>query len=385
MRFRIEHLLLSIVIILAGSSIYFSSTSSISNAIKKSAVINGVVIVTETKNSLTRCDTSFFISYSPEKRFLNIISLPKKARFKINDKVIFVNKTFADNFKNSKNIHSASLDLRNTLEQVFQNKLAIPYYLQIERSNIERLINSFGGINIVIENPIDLYDENKGLYYRLNAGKHRMNGEQLLKYLSYKDKIPDVSLVLKQQLFFKSFLIKSRNPFFLTIYPKFIFDLLKYATTNLSLWDFFVLSAELKDLDFKNIRLTQIPGYDKGRNINIDIKSTIELLDKIFLYNKSASFQGPKVRVEVWNASGEDGLAQKVTWMLRENGYDVVEWGNFSVIQNKTLVKDLSGDLRTAQELADFLNCGEIITRFDSNRFADVSIILGKDCDINTK
>ena len=46
---------------------------------------------------------------------------------------------------------------------------------------------------------------------------------------------------------------------------------------------------------------------------------------------------------------GKNNLAEKVTWALRAKGFDVVEWGTYSVKQKKTLVKDMSGDSKSAQ------------------------------------
>ena len=52
--------------------------------------------------------------------------------------------------------------------------------------------------------------------------------------------------------------------------------------------------------------------------------------------------------------------------------------------QKKTLIKDLTGDLRSAQKVSDIISCGEVVTRYDAKRLIDLSIILGEDCRIGS-
>jgi len=141
---------------------------------------------------------------------------------------------------------------------------------------------------------------------------------------------------------------------------------------------------ELKDLETKNIRFAQLPGVPKSRYWEVDRENSAGLLDKIIPSSGTVVSAGPKVRAEVWNASGKNGLAEEVSWLLRRNNYDVIEWGTFSVRQKKTLIKDLTGDLRSAQKVSDIISCGEVVTRYDAKRLIDLSIILGEDCRIGS-
>jgi hypothetical protein len=106
------------------------------------------------------------------------------------------------------------------------------------------------------------------------------------------------------------------------------------------------------------------------------------MLDRIFPSSGTVVATGPKVHVEVWNASGRPGLAEKISWILRQNGYDVTDWGNYSTMQKKTVIKDLTDNLRAAQKISEIIQCGEVIERYDNKRFADISIELGEDCVI---
>ena len=99
--------------------------------------------------------------------------------------------------------------------------------------------------------------------------------------------------------------------------------------------------------------------------------------------NSKGITKNSRIRVEVWNAAGVSKLAERVVWILRKNGYDVIDWGNFAVRQKKTIIKDLTGDLESSHRISDIIGCGEVITRYDKKRLIDISVILGEDCRIN--
>ena len=57
-----------------------------------------------------------------------------------------------------------------------------------------------------------------------------------------------------------------------------------------------------------------------------------------------------------------------------------MDYGNFATRQKRTLIKDLTGNLRAAQKIAELLASGEVVTRYNTKRLIDVSIIIGEDC-----
>jgi len=59
-----------------------------------------------------------------------------------------------------------------------------------------------------------------------------------------------------------------------------------------------------------------------------------------------------RVTVKVWNASGRKGVAYRLTKFLRQCGYDVVDWGNYSMEQIPTRVVDRRGNIGNAQAVA---------------------------------
>lgn len=91
---------------------------------------------------------------------------------------------------------------------------------------------------------------------------------------------------------------------------------------------------------------------------------------------------GAIIQVEVMNGCGVAGVAQKFTGLLRKNGFDVVESGNFETfdVQN-TLIIDRTGNLENARRLATALGVADqyIIQEISSQYFLDATIVIGSD------
>lgn len=89
-----------------------------------------------------------------------------------------------------------------------------------------------------------------------------------------------------------------------------------------------------------------------------------------------------RVRVEIRNGAGVQGLAGRARDLLREAGFDVVEVGNadaFDYLHTRVLAHTDGGE--SAREVAEWLGVGEVAVEADTGRFADVTVILGLDWD----
>ena len=88
----------------------------------------------------------------------------------------------------------------------------------------------------------------------------------------------------------------------------------------------------------------------------------------------------PKIRVEVLNAAGERGLARRVTWRLRDMGFDVVFYGNAGDTLPKTVVVERAdSSMRNAKLVAEAIGCKEITYEPDPDLLLEVTLIVGKD------
>ncbi|HEU0302152.1 MAG TPA: LytR C-terminal domain-containing protein [Longimicrobium sp.] len=87
-----------------------------------------------------------------------------------------------------------------------------------------------------------------------------------------------------------------------------------------------------------------------------------------------------RVRVEVLNASGVPGVAARGRTLLRDRGFDVVYVGNAEGYPPDTsLVLDRVGRMELARAVADEIDIPRVVARPDSNVYADVTVVLGRD------
>jgi hypothetical protein len=87
-----------------------------------------------------------------------------------------------------------------------------------------------------------------------------------------------------------------------------------------------------------------------------------------------------RIRIEVLNGARVPGLADRVTNLLRDQGYDVVNYGNAPGARHATTsIIDRVGKPRYAREVALALPGSPIRTDLAPDGFIDVTVILGAD------
>ncbi|MBN1638257.1 MAG: LytR C-terminal domain-containing protein [Ignavibacteriales bacterium] len=88
------------------------------------------------------------------------------------------------------------------------------------------------------------------------------------------------------------------------------------------------------------------------------------------------------IQVEVLNGCGVSGLADRFTDYLRNNNFDVVNYGNYKVFDVKeSMVIDRIGNIANANYTAKVLGIDKsnVITQINIDYFTDVTVIIGKD------
>ena len=88
------------------------------------------------------------------------------------------------------------------------------------------------------------------------------------------------------------------------------------------------------------------------------------------------------LEVEVLDGAENIRAAQRITNVLRSQGYDVVEMKrNAGGIVERTFVFDRLGDLEAARKLAAALGISQdkVFQQIDRNLFLDITVVVGKD------
>jgi len=94
------------------------------------------------------------------------------------------------------------------------------------------------------------------------------------------------------------------------------------------------------------------------------------------------------IQLEVLNGCGVNGIANSYTNILRRNGFDVVETGNFDHFNLKeSFVISRSGNMNNAYRIARALGIDEknVIREESSDFYLDATVVMGSDSEkLNT-
>jgi len=91
---------------------------------------------------------------------------------------------------------------------------------------------------------------------------------------------------------------------------------------------------------------------------------------------------GPRVTVEVLNASGTPGLARVGTRVLRRAGIDVLTYGNAPETAgplDSTRIVVRRGTEEVGRRVRRALGLGRVVVQLDTTRLLDASVLLGAD------
>ncbi|MEX0723389.1 MAG: LytR C-terminal domain-containing protein [Gracilimonas sp.] len=110
------------------------------------------------------------------------------------------------------------------------------------------------------------------------------------------------------------------------------------------------------------------------------------------IFNERAELQSELIseiiQIEVLNGCGVSGIANAYTGLLRSNGFDVVETGNFESFDlQETIIISRSGVMDNAYRVANALGVPEqnVIQESSPDFYLDVSVIIGHDYEkLNT-
>lgn len=86
-----------------------------------------------------------------------------------------------------------------------------------------------------------------------------------------------------------------------------------------------------------------------------------------------------RITVEVLNGTGRSHLARIVTRHLREQGIDVVYFGNAPGEVDSTRIIVRRGDEARGEAVQRALRAGRVVVERDSLRLLDVTVLLGAD------
>ncbi len=320
-------------------------------------------------------DTIILASLKPSEKKLSLLSIPRDLAAPIENmgwkKINSVNA-----FAEMKNPGSGGLAISQTISDIFQ--IPVDYYLTIDFTGFEKIIDDLGGIEIDVENSFDDYKypilgnedapwEQRFEHLHIEEGKQTMNGETALKYTrsrhAYGIEGSDFARSKRQQKVLEAVKEKvaSLNILFKpTMISKIISHISENYNSNFKIWEMVKLWGLINDMENKNISNRVLDNSPSGLLVDTigldgayllsprsgDFSEIKYLVNNIF--NEAPADDKKKVKadqaaVEIRNGTWINGLANKMALDLEKYGFNITRVGNTSQKNfEKSVIYDLT-------------------------------------------
>lgn len=349
-----------------------------------------------------RSDTMILVSIDPSRNTATMVSLPRDLWVTIpgyGENRINAAHSLGDFFKYpGGGVALAKLTVQKALG------IPVHYYLRINFSGFEKMVDAIGGLTIDV--PRYIYDSaypdnNYGTYIlEIQPGIQLMDGKRSLEYARTRHDSNDYDRMQRQQ----QVIIAARDKILsLNIPLAKIPELLRIAgdsiQTDLTLREMIALAEMIKGINGDNIKRAAIDESmsssvttPQGAMVQVADWDKVNALVNELFPNSSPLAATPDpaksqialegARIELRNGSGDDAIGEQVTLALRAKGYNIVRYdSNSQFNQDTSSIITYTAKPYTVDSLTLELTIKSENVRELSGETSDVDIIiiLGKD------
>lgn len=300
----------------------------------------------------------------------------------------------------------------------YRNKIAsligspVSLYIETDFSDIPKIVDLFGGLNLFIANPVE--DTKTNPMVLLPSGSITLDGSKVQSYLGYKaSSDSDIEVISRRQRFVQA-LLKSIGENAAFFEKSGVYSAFKgWITTDMNRRSMLSFISLMSKLDAQKMVFQRVLGVDRtvdnqqllfphydGRLLRETMQQTLtSLANPQVLSNQALS-----TRLQILNGTLVSGLAHRTSQIFQSFGYDVVSVGNADRQDYAhTEILDRTGDISQAQKVGSIIKCSQIdsqplspvvppqgsvqpagqtqATAVTAAAGYDVTIVLGKDFD----
>ena len=345
----LKKILLLLIVMLLGVLIYISANSKIIRDFKDGKNINILFVLDDVEHNET---IKFFVAkYNSLNENIKVVFIDEDITILYKTKKARILKDMILEVKAEKQIEF----IKTEVEKLFDNELAIDYCVSLN--------------NETFKNIIEVFSKQKDLE----------NNLKLFDIIMQKDAYRETNIVATIKLL--NYIYNNFNRFSFIKFIKELYNKKIVIKTNFKFKDLFLLYAYFLNED-KTIKYADIPTINRRKRIEIDEKNREKIIS--FINNDTIKYEN-YLKVEVLNTTDKSRLAIKAVDKIRENNFDVVDWGSSSKKYIFTAIYDLVDNYEKTKQIKDIINCGEVIFKPQERTLVDVSVLLGQDCNIYDK
>ncbi|MCC5911225.1 MAG: LCP family protein [Clostridiaceae bacterium] len=209
-----------------------------------------------------RSDTMMLVSFDPEEKALDIISIPRDTYYPREG----YNRAGQKKINAAYGAHGAA-GVKTVVSDLLLD-IPVDHYVTVTYSGAAAIVNSIGGVPVYIPRPM-IYDDpfdDPPLHINFPAGHHVLNGEDSVKFLRYRmpnpgsgalDRDGDLGRIRAQQEFMQSALQKATR---LGNLPGLASTSFRFVRTDMELQDVLRYAGSAAGLNMDKVNMYMLPG-----------------------------------------------------------------------------------------------------------------------------
>jgi LCP family protein required for cell wall assembly len=370
-------------------SIVGAETSSVARLLSQGARVPVLLFGIDAADSSQHTDTLMVTVFDSLQTKWSALSIPRDTRIDWPGyRFHRVNEIFGYHYRKTKDFGQSAQKVIEGVQILLSpepSQLSIPYYIQIDFNGFRKWVDLLGGVWVTIKLPMH-YDDYAGNYhFHKEPGRYLLNGTESLLYVRFRGQTGDRGRIFRQQEFVKAMIRRMANPLLIFRIPQMVLVLKSSVHSNLSFWDWVYMAAGMRRLRPDDVGFYILPGVPRGVYWSPKLEMGYELADMLLkgavmkeTVEENIAVQASRITISVWNASGKKGMGYNITKILREKGYDVMDWGNYAAEQLQTRVIDRKGKIMNAKAVADSLGVESYHSEPNAKALVDVEVIIGQ-------
>ncbi|HNY10945.1 MAG TPA: LCP family protein, partial [Candidatus Wallbacteria bacterium] len=184
---------------------------------------------------VNRTDSMILVMLSVPDNRIDIISLPRDCKIEIpGHGAQKMNSIYTFEYVKTKSDISSIKKVVSRIEEM--SDIKVDYYVKVDLSGFEKIINLFGGVEVDVEKNMNYDDSKQDLHIRLKKGLQILDGKHSLQYCRFRhDRLGDIGRMQRQQKFLKALVNRMKEGRTLVRLPEIISGSLSFVTTNVDL------------------------------------------------------------------------------------------------------------------------------------------------------
>lgn len=328
-----------------------------------------------------RSDTMMLVRFDPKASKITLLSIPRDTRVAIPN--------FGTDKINATNAIGGPVLSAQVVSQLLGG-IPIDRFIRLNTEGVRDLIDAIGGVEIYVPERMEYHDVTQKLHIDLEPGLQRLNGQQAHDFIRFRhNQLGDIGRVQRQQALIRALTQELLRPTTWSRTPLILDAIRQNLDTNMTWEELLGIARFMISSGQDRLDMVLLPGrfsqpHEYSTSYWIPDKPAIQELASTYF---QATPQGSsltrtpyQLKIAVQNASGQPGMAGRLSQDLKQKGFTQV----YAIADDpetlaSTEIIAQRGNPQAAQEVQILLGVGSVQVESTGAIESDVTIRVGQD------